>query len=75
MHSEYDDVLNQTISVPSSLHHFSNASFSGYGQCSYIRLVNVKEEVHWEFVTGKLRVSIDEYHNPSLRIDGDVGIS
>ena len=39
------------------LHHFSDASASGYGQCSYIRLVNVHEEVHCELVMAKSRVS------------------
>ena len=39
------------------LHHFSDASTSGYGQCSYIRLLNVQEEVHCELVMAKSRVS------------------
>jgi hypothetical protein len=39
------------------LHHFSDASASGYRQCSYIRLVNVHEEVHCELVTAKSCVS------------------
>jgi hypothetical protein len=39
------------------LHHFSDASASGYGKCSYIRLVNVHEEVHCELVMAKSRVS------------------
>lgn len=28
------------------LHHFSDASSTGYGQCSYVRFVNTKQEVH-----------------------------
>ncbi len=39
------------------LHHFSDASTSGYGQCSYLRLLNVQEEVHCELVMAKSRVS------------------
>ena len=39
------------------LHHFSDASTSGYGQCSYLRLVNERDEVHCSFVMGKARVS------------------
>ena len=39
------------------LHHFSDASTSGYGQCSYIRLLNVQEQVHCELVMAKSRVS------------------
>ena len=39
------------------LHHFSDASIKGYGQCSYLRLVNVHEQVHCSFVMGKARVT------------------
>jgi hypothetical protein len=39
------------------LHHFSDASTTGYGQCSYLRLVNAKNKVHCAFVMGKSRVS------------------
>ena len=39
------------------LHHFSATSTSGYGQCSYLRLVNEKDKVHCSFVMGKARVS------------------
>ena len=39
------------------LHHFSDASTSGYGQCSYLRLVNEEDKVHCSFVMGKARVS------------------
>ncbi|KAJ8028733.1 hypothetical protein HOLleu_31057 [Holothuria leucospilota] len=38
------------------LHHFSDASTSGHGQCSYIRFVNDRNEVHCAFVIGKSRV-------------------
>ena len=39
-----------------SLHHFSDASDEGYGQCSYIRLVNGDGKIHCSFVMGKSRV-------------------
>lgn len=39
------------------LHHFSDASITGYGQCSYLRLINKAKEVHCVFVMGKARVS------------------
>jgi hypothetical protein len=39
------------------LHHFSDASTTGYGQCSYIRLVNSEQEVHCAFIMGKSRVA------------------
>lgn len=37
------------------LHHFSDASSSGYGQCSYIRIV--ADKVHCALVMGKARVA------------------
>ena len=44
---------------PSSieLRHFSDASVNGYGQCSYLRLVNKSGQVHCSFVMGKARVT------------------
>ncbi|KAL0153126.1 hypothetical protein M9458_051582, partial [Cirrhinus mrigala] len=38
------------------LHHFSDASSKGYGQCSYIRLVS-ESKVHCALVMGKARVA------------------
>ncbi|XP_063740237.1 uncharacterized protein LOC134864868 [Eleginops maclovinus] len=38
------------------LHHFSDASTNGYGQCSYIRVV-ADEKVHCALVMGKARVA------------------
>ena len=38
------------------LHHFSDASTQGYGQCSYIRLLS-KERVHCSLVMRKARVT------------------
>ena len=42
--------------VRRELHHFSDASFSGYGQCSYVRLIDNKKRVHCSLVLGKARV-------------------
>ena len=39
------------------LHHFSDASTTGYGQSSYLRMVNKNDEAHCAFVIGKARVS------------------
>ena len=36
------------------IHHFSDASFKGYGQCSYLRLVNEDGQIHCSFVIGKV---------------------
>lgn len=38
------------------LHHFSDASSHGYGQCSYIRVVS-EDRVHCSLVIGKARVA------------------
>jgi hypothetical protein len=38
------------------MHHFSDASTCGYGQCSYIRLVNENGQVHCSLLMGKSRV-------------------
>ena len=47
----FDEVKNV------ELHHFSDACQNGYGQCSYIRLVDVKNLVHCSLVMGKSRVT------------------
>lgn len=39
------------------LHHFSDASFTGYGQCSYVRLINEEKRVHCSLLIGKARVT------------------
>lgn len=39
------------------LHHFSDASESGYGCVTYLRLTNSKLEVHTSFIMGKSRVA------------------
>ena len=38
------------------VHHFSDASCSGPGQCSYLRLVNQSGQVHFSLLVGKSRV-------------------
>ena len=43
--------------VKSELHHFSDASFKGYSQCSYLRLVNAECKIRCSFVLGKSRVT------------------
>lgn len=39
------------------LHHFADASVSGYGECSYLRAVSTTSEVHCSLVVGKSRVA------------------
>ena len=39
------------------LHNFSDASMVGYGQCSYLRLVSVNDQVHCSLVMAKARVA------------------
>ena len=44
--------------VRAELHNFSDASQTGYGQCSYLRLINISnEEVHCSLVMAKSRVT------------------
>ncbi len=49
------DGFQQLKSV--ELHHFSEGSVSGYGQCSYVRLVDENDEVHCSLAMGKSRVT------------------
>ena len=42
--------------VDISIHHFSDASEHGYGQCSYIRYVNEDGLIHCSLLLGKSRV-------------------
>ena len=42
---------------PYELHHFLDASVTGYGECSYLRAVNASGEVHCSLVMGKARVA------------------
>ncbi|XP_067279675.1 uncharacterized protein [Pseudorasbora parva] len=43
--------------VKTEIHHFSDASTCGYGQCSYLRMMNEKDEIHCTFLIGKARVT------------------
>ena len=43
--------------VSCSLHHFSDACGSGYGQSRYIRLLNQRGQVHCILLIGKSRVA------------------
>ena len=59
--------------VETSLHHFSDASEKGYGQCSYIRLVNDEEKIHCSFLVGKSRVTPKKFLSTSrLELTGAV---
>ncbi|XP_070406798.1 uncharacterized protein [Nothobranchius furzeri] len=49
--AEFGEVIKR------ELHHFSDASTAGYGQCTHLRLTNKNKEVHCAFVMGKARVS------------------
>ena len=39
------------------LHHFSDASYKGYRQCSYLWLTDERGQIHCSFVIGKSRVT------------------
>ena len=39
------------------LHHFADASISGYGTASYLRFINVEDRIHCSLVMGKTRVA------------------
>ena len=43
--------------VSASLHNFSDASSHGYGQASYLRLVDSNNNIHCSLVMGKSRIS------------------
>lgn len=43
--------------IKRELHHFSDASNSGYGQCSYLRVTNEEGNIHCALVIGKSRVA------------------
>ena len=50
---EFDEVKK------AELHHFSDACQNGYGQCSYIRLVEDKNRIHCSLVMAKSRLTPD----------------
>ena len=43
-----------------SIHHFSDASEYGYGQCSHIRYVNKDVLIHCSSLLGKFRASLEK---------------
>lgn len=43
--------------IKTELHHFSDASTTGYGQCSYLRLQNSEGQTHCTLVMAKARVA------------------
>lgn len=43
--------------ITAELHHFSDASTMGYGQCSYIRLVDDQDNINCSLVMAKSRVT------------------
>ena len=49
--------LNFGTSVSRQIHSFSDASFIGYGQVSYLRQVNDRQEIHCAFLMGKSRLT------------------
>ena len=44
-----------------TLHQFSDALENGYGQCSYIRLVDYNNQVHCSLLMGKSRVVLKKF--------------
>ena len=67
MSSKEDQIFDGTVvkETPSEdqllTHHFSDASECGYGQATYLRMVNDLEEVHCCLVFGKSRVAPVKY--------------
>ena len=59
------DVKIQRCYLPASfkdvkkyeLHHFSDASVTGYGECSYLRAISTSGQIHCSLVMGKSRVA------------------
>ena len=49
------DNFGQVKSV--EMHHFSDASTLGYGQCSYLKLIDSDQNVHCSLLMGKSRVA------------------
>ena len=47
--------FGETVSI--ELHHFADASQTGYGCCSYLRQMNAQGDVHCSLVMGKSRVT------------------
>ena len=51
------------------LHHFSDASTEGYGQCSYLRLISERNQVHCSLVISKARVAPTKVTIPRLELN------
>ena len=49
--------INFGRDVVAEIHHFSDASFKGYGKCSYLGLVNENGKICFSFELGKARVT------------------
>ena len=59
--------------VETSLNHFSDASEKGYGQCSYIQLVNDEGTIHCSLLVGKSKVTPKKFlSNPRLELTAAV---
>ena len=59
--------------VETSLHHFSDTSEKGYGQCSYRRLVNDEGKIHCSLLVGKSRVTPKKFlSTPRLELTATV---
>ena len=43
--------------ISRQIHHFSDASATGCGQVTYLRIVNDKGNVHFSFLMGKSRLA------------------
>ena len=55
------------------LHNFSDASEKDYGQCSYLRIINTRNKVHYSFAFGKARIaSLKQVTIPRLELTAAV---
>ena len=55
------------------LHHFSDASTDGYGQCSYLRLTNETDKIHGSLVMAKSRMTpLKQVSIPRLELNAAV---
>ena len=53
--------ISHTNITNCTLHHFSDAPQSGYGQCNYIRLVNHRAQTHYCILLGKSKVTPQKF--------------
>ena len=54
--------------VEYTLHHFSDANETGYGQASYLRMINKNGDVHCCLIFGKSRVAPEYVSIPRLEL-------